>query len=139
KCRDAVELGQIAVGGDDFKVRAFPEFHRRAEIADDKCDGLAEVPVRRVPNQTGPGIGVGGDDHVNSAGGECPLRVSDAPTTDQYTGTGRGIRCGTAALGCVPPKAEGLSTVLRQSSSCRSDTAEGGCATMGPRLFLAQA
>src|SRR6185437_8956165 len=61
---DAIKACKIAVGGDNFKMRAFPQADGGAKVPDDKGDGFAEVPVGWIADEPGTRIRVGSDNHV---------------------------------------------------------------------------
>src|SRR5262249_47393115 len=60
---DVVESRIVTVSRDDFEMRALPKSNRRLEVADNEGDGLAEVTIGRIADQSRAGVGVFGDDH----------------------------------------------------------------------------
>ena len=103
---DAVELRQVAVGRDDLEVRALPQVHGRREVADDERDRLAEVPVGRVADEAGAGVGVGGDDH-EEAPGRTDTRCGRSRTVPARSGAARLDLC-RQIIQKVPARAIGL-------------------------------
>ncbi len=57
------KFGQIAVRRQNLQMRAFPEADSRLEISNDKRDRLPEIPIGRVPHQSGASEGVRGMNH----------------------------------------------------------------------------
>jgi hypothetical protein len=54
----------IALVGFNGKFRRFKKRHLGTVIAHDKRNGLSEVAIGWIPDQTGAGISFGADEHV---------------------------------------------------------------------------
>src|SRR4051812_10101111 len=78
-----IEPREISVRRQDLKVRALPQVNGRSEVADGKRDGLAEVTVGRIADQTRARVGVGVDDHETC--GDAGF-ISTAGSTEMRSG-----------------------------------------------------
>ena len=78
---DRVETAQIRVAGLDLEAVGFLQRHGRGEVAQGEADGLAEVAVGGVADESGAGVGLGSD----AAHCGWPRSYSTAPPVPRQT------------------------------------------------------